>query len=223
MKTSTLTILTLILSITTLFGQSSKDSLIVFVGEIIEVKLSPEEKKKEPVDTIIVGKDTEYVRHLSISMDSRYMAKYKILQLIQGTYKADTIEFVAFDHYGKPGFSKYKTVLLFVSISDGKLYHEKYQYFGLYLTKSGKWASPYPSSDYNHPYKDKITVRPEKIEFTSEVSFPLDKLTKEQIEIWYPAPYYEIRSGKAVAIYGNYIDDLFKLKQQTVLKARGLY
>jgi hypothetical protein len=93
----------------------------------------------------------------------------------------------------------------------------------LYLTKDGKWASPYPSSDYNHPYKDEITVRPEKIDFTSEVSFPLDKLTKEQIEIRYPAPYYEIKGGKAIAIYGNYLEDLFKLKQQTSLKARGYY
>ena len=219
MKTATFTILTLLLSITALFGQNSKDSLLVFVGQIIDVKYCPE--KKEPVDTIIEGKDTSY--SISISMDGRYIAKYKILQLIHGTYKADTIEFTVFDHYGKPSFSKYKTVLLFVSINDGKLYHEKYQYFGLYLTKNGKWASPYPSSDYNHPYKDSITVRPEKIEFRSEVSFPLAKLTKEQIEIWYPTPYYEIRDGKAIAIYGNYIDDLFKLKQQTILKARGYY
>jgi hypothetical protein len=222
MKTATLTILTLFLS-TVLFGQNSKDSLIAFIGEIIEVKFSPEEKREEPVDTIIKGNDTDYVRHISISMDSRYIAKYKILQLIQGNYQRDTIEFIAFDHYGKPSFSKYKTVLLFVSISDGKLYHEKYQYFALYLAKNGKWASPYPTSDYSHPYKEKITVRPEKIEFTSEVSFPLDKLTKEQIEIWYPAPYYEIKNDKAIAIYGNYIDDLFKLKKQTILKARGYY
>lgn len=215
--------MSLFLSITALFGQSSKDSLIVFVGEIIEVKFSQEEKKEEPADTIIEGKDTDYVRHISISMDARYIAKYKILQLLQGPYKADTIEFVTFDHYGKPGFSKYKTVLLFVSVRDGKLYHEKYQFFDLYPAKNGKWASPYSASDYNHPYKDSITVRPEKIDFTGRVSFPLAKLTKEQIELWYPAPYYEIKGNKAIAVYGNYIDDLFKLKQQTILKARGYY
>jgi hypothetical protein len=219
MKTATLTVLTIFLSFTSIFGQVPKDSLIVFVGEIIEVKEAPEEK--EIVDTTIEGNDTSY--SISVSMDSRYLAKYKILQLIRGTYKSDTIEFTVFDHYGKPGFSKYKTVLLFVSISDGKLYHEKYQYFSLYPTKNGKWASPYPASDYNHPFKDKITVKPEKIEFVNEVSFPLGKLTKEQIEIWYPAPYFEIRNDSAIAIYGNYIDDLFKLKQQTVLKARGLF
>jgi hypothetical protein len=100
MKTATLTILTLLFSVTDIFGQASKDSLIVFVGEIIEVKYSPE--KRKAVDTIIEGKDTFYV--ISTSMDSRYVAKYKILQLLQGAYKADTIEFVAFDHYGSRAF-----------------------------------------------------------------------------------------------------------------------
>ena len=223
MKPSILTILTILLSTNFVFGQSLKDSLFVFVGEKIEVNLIPREDDKPLVDTIIEGKDTIYDIHISMSMDSRYKAKYKVLQLLHGTYNADTIEFIAYDHYGKPGFSNKDTVLLFVSTSEGTLYHEKYQYFNLYLTKNGKWAGTYSTSDYNHSYKNEITVRPEKIEFANEVSFPLDKLTQEQIEIWYPTPYFELKNGKAIAIYGNYIDDLFKLKQQTILKARGIY
>jgi len=223
MKPSILTILTILLSTNFVFGQSLKDSLFVFVGEKIEVNLIPREDDKPLVDTIIEGKDTIYDIHISMSMDSRYKAKYKVLQLLHGTYNADTIEFIAYDHYGKPGFSTKDTVLLFVSTSEGTLYHEKYQYFNLYLTKNGKWAGTYSTSDYNHSYKNEITVRPEKIEFANEVSFPLDKLTQEQIEIWYPTPYFELKNGKAIAIYGNYIDDLFKLKQQTILKARGIY
>ena len=223
MKTTSLTILTLLLSLANAFGQTHRDSLIVFVGEIIEVKYSPEEKKEEPIDTIIEGADTSYFRHVSISMDSRYVAKYKILQLIHGTYKTDTIEFLAFDHYGKPGFSKYKNVLLFVSIDNGKLYHVKYQYFPLYLDKNGKWASPYPSGDYNHPFKDSITVKPQIIEFVNEVSFPIDKLPKDEIKSWYPKPFYTIKNKRAIAVYGNYVNELFILKQQTILKARGIY
>ncbi len=223
MKTTTITILTLLISLTSLFGQTSKDSLLVFIGEKIEVKYSPEEKKESPVDTIIEGKDTSYVRQVSISMDSRYIAKYKILQKVHGSYKTDTIEFFVFDHYGEPAFSKYQTVLLFVSYYNGELYHEKYQYYKLYMTENGKWASPYPSGDYNHPFKDSITVKPEKIVFKGDVSFPVDKLTSEDRNTWYPKPYYEIKNGQATAIYGNYIDDLFKLKQQTILKARGIY
>ena len=156
MKTTIITILTLYFSLTSVFGQTRKDSLLVFIGEKIEVKYSPEEKKESPVDTIIEGNDTSYVRTVSVSIDSRYIAKYKILQLNNGSYKQDTIEFFVFDHYGEPAFSKYKTVLLFVSYYKGKLYHEKYQYFDLYLTADNKWASPYSSGDYNHPFKDKI-------------------------------------------------------------------
>jgi hypothetical protein len=212
MKTVTLIIFTIFFSANILFGQSSKDSLIVFVGEIIEVKYWPEEKK--PIDTFIVGKDTSYA--ISISMDSRYFAKYKVLKLIHGTYKADTIEFTVFDHYGKPYFSRFTNVLLFVSIIDGKLYHSKYQFFSLYLTKKGKWASPYLYNAYIHPFKNQITVKPQKIKFKNKISYSLDKLTNEQINTRYPAPYYKIKKGRAFVVYGNYIDDLFKLKQQTV-------
>ncbi len=216
MKTTTISILTLLISLTSAFGQTRKDSLLVFIGEKIEVKYSPEEKKESPVDT-------SYIKHVSVSMDSRYVAKYKILQLINGSYRQDTIEFLVFDHYGEPAFSKYKTVLLFVSYYNGNLYHEKYQYFDLYLTTDNKWASPYSRGDYNHPFKDKITVKPEKISFKSEVSFSIDKLPSDEIQTWFPKPYYDLKNGKAIAIYGNYVDDLFKLKQQTILKARGIY
>jgi hypothetical protein len=223
MKTTTITILTLIISLTSVFGQTRKDSLLVFIGEKIDVKYSPEEKKEFPVDTIIEGNDTSYVRPVSVSMDSRYIARYKIIQLINGSYKQDTIEFFVFDHYGEPAFSKYQTVLLFVSYHEGKLYHEKYQYFDLYLTTDNRWASPYSSRDYNHPFKENITVKPERISFKQEISFPVDKFSADDIKTWFPKPYYDIKNGKAIAIYGNYVDDLFKLKQQTVLKARGIY
>lgn len=218
MKTTTITILTLLVSLASVFGQTRKDRLLVFIGEKIEVNYSPQ---KSSSDTIIRGTDTAIT--VSMSMDSRYVAKYKVLQLINGSYKQDTIEFIVFDHYGEPAFSKYKTVLLFVSYDKGKLYHEKYQYFDLYLTTDNKWASPYPSRDYNHPFKDKVTVKPEKISFKEEISFPVDKLSSDEIQTWFPKPYYEISNGKAIAIYGNYVEDLFKLKQQTILKARGIY
>jgi hypothetical protein len=122
-----------------------------------------------------------------------------------------------------PAFSKYNTVLLFVSDYNGKLYHEKYQYFDLYMTESGKWASPYSSNDYNHPFKDSITVKPEQIPFTDKVFYSVEKMQKKLIREWFPKPYYKIEKKRAVAIYGNYVEDLFKLKQQTILKARGIY
>lgn len=197
------------------FGQTLKDSLIVFVGEKIEVKYM----KRPLTETVIEGDDTAtYVR-----IDREYLAKYKILQLIHGLYKSDTIEFSVYDHYGIPAFSKYKTVLLFVSEDEGKLYHEKYQYFDLYMTKSGRWASPYSSGDYNHSFKDSITVKPEKIPFTCKVFYSVKNMPANEIKKWFPEPFYSIEKKRAIAIYGNYVEDLFILKQETILKARGIY
>jgi hypothetical protein len=48
-------------------------------------------------------------------------------------------------------------------------------------------------------------------------------MRKAVIEMNFPTPYYEISNGMATAVYGNYIEDLFKLKQETILKARGIY
>ncbi len=105
MKIRVLILLALFITTDYALGQSRKDSLIVFVGEIIEVKYSPEEKKEAPPDTIIRNGKKTAVRTVTISMDSRYVAKYKVLQLVHGAYKEDIIEFIAYDHYGQPGFS----------------------------------------------------------------------------------------------------------------------
>lgn len=199
------------------FGQSPKDSLLVFVGEKIEVQYSPEASSS---DTIILGKDT--LLTVSVPMDKRFIAKYKVLAVINGWFKPDTLTFFVYDHYGEPAFSKYKTVLLFVSSYKGKLYHEKYQYFDLYRTVDDRWASPYSNGDYTHPFKDKLTVKPERISFQDEVSYPVDTLSLVQRQTRFPKPYFDIKKGKAKAIYGNYVDDLVKLKLQTILKARGM-
>jgi hypothetical protein len=200
-----------------------KNSLVVFIGEKIEVRHIPQERHESVVDTIISGSDTVYKYQGSFIMDNCYAAKYKILQLVNGTFIEDTIDFLAYDHFGEPAFSKFETVLLFVSEHDGIMYHEKYQYFDLYKTVDGSWASPYSTGDYRHPYRDSITVKPEIITFRDDISFPLGNLTAEEIKIWYPEPFYKIHEGRATAIYGNYVEDLFKLKQQTILRARGIY
>ncbi len=215
--------LILLLPFTSLFAQNNKDSLLVFVGKQIEVIYSPSEQKPDVIDTIITGNDTSYIKQISFNLDKRYSARYEILDIINGSYGLDTIEFIAYDHYGAPAFSKFENALLFVSYSKGKLYHEKYQYFDLYMTVNGNWASPYSTGDYNHSYKDSITVKPEMIPFINEVSFPIHTMDNKQIKKLYPKPYFEIKNGQAIAKYGNYIEDLFKLKQQTILKARGIF
>jgi len=156
------------------------------------------------------------------SLDQRFLAKYRVLEPFRGTYKGTEIEFTVFDHYGIPPFSKYRHVLLYVELHDGHYYHSKYQYSPLYKTKSGKWAGPYATYDYQHEYNKRTTIRPEIIEFTEPVVFDIPStLTANDVKAWYPAPFYKIEGNKAIAEYGNYVDELFLLKQNGVLKARG--
>ncbi|MEJ5960718.1 hypothetical protein [Pedobacter immunditicola] len=213
-----------LLSISTYsIAQSRKDSLIVFVGQKLKVEYYPEEKSQWVVDSITIrGKDTITAKHVPMSMDQRYKAKYKVLQLVHGSYKADTIEFTVYDHYGKPAFSQFEHVLLFVSYYNGKLYHEKYQYFDVYKAKNGKWASPYAVADYNHPYRDSITVKPEKIPFEEELRFSVKRQGFNYMQRDYPHPFYTLKDGYANPVYGNYVNDLFQLKLETILKARGI-
>lgn len=196
-----------ILSSFALFAQNNKDSLIVFVGEKIDVQEMPDRNKKDsPV----------------IYMDGEYKASYKILNLLNGHYTADTISFYAYDHYGWPAFSKYNTVLLFVYPYSDKNVHEKYQFFPVYKTRDGRWAGVYAAGDFqNNFYKDSITVQPEKIEFKEKLSFDLAKVTSEMKEYLYPVPFFTIKNNNAIPVYGNYAEDLFRIKQQTYLRRYG--
>ena len=178
--------------------------LFVFVGEKITVK------------------DEPYVQG---SLDNGFTAKYKVLERVYGNYEKDTIEFTANDHYGIPPFTKYKNALLFVIEYEGKYYHEKYQYNDVYKTKNGRWAGSYAMYDYADEYNKHTTVKPERINFIQEVSYPTKiKYNDGTIEkLSFPEPYFKIAGDKAIAVYGNYIEELFQLKKEGVLTTRKLF
>lgn len=189
---------------------------------LIEKDLASEAEKNNTLFAF-VGEKLEFTElpHEDGSMDAGYKAKYKIIQRVYGNYSSDTIEFVAYSHKGVPEFPNYRHVLLFVSESNGKYYHEKYQYFDVYKTKDNRWASSYKSRDY----RENIAVKPVKIEFSEPVVYPtIIKYYNDKIDtIKYPEPYYKTIGDSAYAIYGNYLEDLFKLKKEGVLAARGLF
>jgi hypothetical protein len=174
--------------------------LFVFVGE----KITVEEMSRE-----------------ESNFDNGVKAKYKILQRVYGDYPNDVIEFKAYDHREIPPFTKSKNALLFVVESGGKYYQEKYQYFNVYKTTEGRWAGIY---NYNN-YDNDTTIKPEKIIFAEDVSFPIVKVQNVDYDnrFLYPEPYYKIEKNKATAIYGNYIEDLFRLKKEGILTIRGLF
>jgi len=174
---------------------------------------------------VFVGAKTSIIpvppKEDEIPFDSRFLAKYEVLDVYRGTYANKDIEFTVFDHYGVPPFSKYEHVLLYLEKHEGRYYHSKYQYTPLYKTKNGKWAGAYPTYDYTHSYNENTKIIPEIIDFVKPVVVDISEYEKEDIQRWFPKPYYKIEGKKAIAVYGNYIDELFILKQNGVLKARG--
>lgn len=178
------------------------NTLFAFVGEKIEVRHIPSQKA---------------------TFDSKFFGRYIVLQKIYGCYLPDTIEFIAYDHYGWPEFSKYKNVLLYLSLEDGKYYHEKYQYDNVYLTKSGKWAGV-----YHDDYEDdctRLNIVPKRTDFADSLIFPIKVVYEDGTVIWnnYPFPFYKTVGTKAIADYGISVEDLFKIKKYGVLAARGLF
>ncbi len=184
--------------------KNKPSNFYVFVGEKVEVKpFQPEVEK----DVIL--------------RDSAFKAKYRIIQNVYGDYQKDTIEFEVYDHYGAPPFAKYKTALLFVSEHKGKLYHEKYQYFDVYKTTDGRWAScgdPYKFDDVHR--KD---IKAVKLQFVEPLIFNLNGYKDKYIRAIFTKPYFRIEGNKAECLMGSFVDKLFSVKKEGVLKARGLF
>jgi hypothetical protein len=176
--------------------------LYVIIGEKIEVKELTDEKN---------------------IMDAKFLAKYKILERVCGDYRRDTVEFIVYDHYGRPAFEDYKTVMLYLIEYEGKFYHEKYLYHDLYKTKAGRWASPYDWLDHDRVDSSKNPPKPIKIDFAEEVSYSTIGLKKREIKQRFPEPFYQIADTKAIAVYGFHVPELFEFDKRGVLTATGLF
>lgn len=186
------------------YGINDTTRLFAFVGEKISVDYLPAQQN---------------------SFDNVFKAKYLILQKVYGNFPLDTIEFIAYDHYGLPPFSKFKNVLLYVSADSGTYYHQKYLYNDVYKTKDGHWAGTYASDDYEHGYNKHTKIKPVRIEFAAKVSFPLKTVNEQgqEPEFSYPKPYFKIVGDSAFPVYGNYAEDLVVLKKTGILTSRGMF
>ncbi|MEE9350157.1 MAG: hypothetical protein V3U80_08930 [Flavobacteriaceae bacterium] len=114
-------------------------NLYAFIGEKISVtEFDPNENNDRKVIDPITG-DT--LIRKSYVMDNGFINKYKIVNNVFNDLKTDTIEFVAYDHYGRPGFENYENVLLYISLNKekGNYYHQKYQFDPVKKSKKGTW------------------------------------------------------------------------------------
>ncbi len=188
-------------------NSSAKEKLFVFVGEKLEVKTLP---GRERVN------------------EAKFLAKYKILDKVCGDFSADSIVFEVINWFVDSSFKKNKTLLLFLQKNKDDP-NQKYElwgylYYDLFKTKDGRWASPYPTDDYTlHTSYENTSVRPKKIDFEQEVSYDIIGMTMAEVAEKFPTPYYIMKQNKAIAVYGNYVSELFQLQKDGVLKSWGIY
>lgn len=114
-------------------------NLYAFIGEKISViEFTPYDNNSLNEIDSITG---ENIQKMSIGLDNGFKIKYKVVKNVFNDLKTDTIEFVAYDHYGRPKFENYQNVILYISFNrkKGHYYHQKYQYDPVLKTKDGTW------------------------------------------------------------------------------------
>jgi hypothetical protein len=184
------------------------EDLLVFVGEQVSVTELPE-NICESDDISDCG---------FINFDSGYVAKYIVLDLVHGEYEKSNIEFEVYSHRGFPAFAAYKYALLFVSDHDGRLVHQKYQFFDVYRTSDDRWATCGDPNEH-----DRENVKPAKLQnivFTPEVYFDVTHYTDRLIKDEFPEPGWKREENRALCRQGVYTDELFRIKNEGVLRAR---
>ncbi|GAA5097707.1 hypothetical protein GCM10023210_33010 [Chryseobacterium ginsengisoli] len=191
--------------------QKQPSNLYIFVGEKISKRY-----EEDPYYCRVVTLDGGAMKY-----------KYKIIDEVYGHYPSDTIEFKSYSHLGRPMIEYYDKVLLFVGEYCGKLYQEKYQFFDVYKTKDGRWASPgdpYKFDNYTD-YKKDASINIQPIEFDPFVrintKIPDDEEYPERLQT-YEAPCYRFIGNIAVPLMGTYIEDLIKVKMNGALKDKNI-
>src|SRR5690606_25471942 len=122
------------------YNENKNVNLFAFVGKKISViEFDPNsEQVDEKIYDPISG---DSLIKKSYIMDVGFRCKYAIIKNVFNNPKIDTIDFVAYDHYGYPGFAEYETVLLYVSKSTkgGYYFHQKYQFDYLKKNSNGQF------------------------------------------------------------------------------------
>lgn len=115
-------------------------NLYAFIGEKISVtEFDPNENNVTIVGIDSVTGDT--IRRVRYVMDEGFKCKYKVIRNIFNQLENDTIEFEAFDHYGRPAFENHEYVILYLSRRENGsgYYHQKYLFDPVQITSEGVW------------------------------------------------------------------------------------
>jgi hypothetical protein len=152
------------------------------------------------------------------SWDSKYVAEYRIIENVYDSFPGNTIKFTGFTH-GHLSFGNFQHVLLFVGEYCGKLYHEKYQFFDVYKTANGKWASPGDPYRYDKMVQTK-SIKAELMTFKDTLWFDARTYGWGDIKKKFPEGYFRVEGNKATPLMGTYVGDLIMVKKEGTLKGK---
>jgi len=186
-------------------NQNSPQKLFVFVGEFLEAKTVPARRNYN---------------------EARFVAKYRIVQKICGDYQGDTIVFDVIKLDYDSSFMRSKFLLLMLTKDAGEdeqfvlwanLYHD------LFKTAKGLWASPYSGQDEIQYVSAESYLKPKRIKFSKEAFYDTKGMTREEIDITFPEPFFKIKKNKAIPLIGNSITELFQFRKDGILKVQNIY
>ena len=115
--------------VTNYYCEDKSVNLFAFVGKKISVtEFDPNTEKQEEIKIDSVTGET--IIQKFYVMDVGFKCKYLVINNVFNKLENDTIEFIAYDHYGRPAFEEPEYVLLYISKSSkgNHFFHQKYQY-----------------------------------------------------------------------------------------------
>ncbi len=160
----------------------------------------------------------EKVIQESYIMDNGFLCKYVVKKNLYNQLENDTIEFTAYDHYGRPHFENYDEVILYISKNEnGHYFHQKYQFDNIF-TDSNKRLFSYPKF-FGQGYQDVANqLESFSAKFPEDQKFYVESLSEDGKKMRYPAFYYKIENNYAYPIRGMFLYELVKYRIKTTFK-----
>lgn len=200
------------------------DNVIAFIGKKVWLKEFNPSKNTSNTDE----------DELSIYADTAFKARYKVIQVVNGQYSGEYIDFKVYDHSGDPKFVKHDTVMLYVGEFDGELVQFQYQFDVVHPTSDAGYAgcsNPYLNASREmglapqslHP----IQFKPAVVKEISRYLIP-DEMKEEynpaeiernrtQVAEWFSYPVFKVNEDKAQCQMGVYPNEIFSLWKKTYL------
>lgn len=195
--------------------------LVAFVGEKISVEHfpdTPEEGAAGKAEDERVLKETG-MRRVSLRLNTRLKATYRVIQVVAGRQLPATIEFITADHYGRPRFAEQSPVLLYVKKDAAGAYvHVRYPYAYVYPTRDGGWAACSTGTELPSRDTEELLRAVHPVDFAPAVSLPADTLRARltQATALDRIAHYDIAGDTAVCRQGLRVDELVALHAKTV-------